>query len=152
MVLQIAPKIARVEIPLSAFRREDWPKKIFVKAFIHPGRCHPKGWAMHCNDNEPAARLAFSVSTEKETFFVRDPSPRAAYKANTLMDWVSDTPLETILLRPRRYINANVVDYVRSLGLPSGGRQMRKGNYKGQVWEAVGQIISKKLYLIEKAS
>ena len=79
---------------------------------------------MNCYDNEPAARLEFSATTEKEPFLVRNPSPRAAYKANTFMDWVSDAPLESILQRPRRYINTKVVDYVSALGLPRGGTWM----------------------------
>lgn len=122
--LRIAPNIASIVIGLPISRREDWPEKILVKAFIHPGRCHPKRWATECYDNEPAARLAFSVSTEKETFFVRNPGLRAAYKANTFMDWISDAPLETLLLRPRRLINAHGQEYVDAFGLPRRGTWM----------------------------
>ncbi|KAF3393630.1 hypothetical protein DPV78_009845 [Talaromyces pinophilus] len=115
------PAIAGIHIYLyGRRRRQDWPKEFLLKAHIHPGRCHPQKWALNCRDDEPAAKLAFSITSEEGTFFVTNRGPRAPYQANTFIDWVSGDPIEALLLRPRRHIHA-LAEHVKSLGLPCIG-------------------------------
>lgn len=130
--IRICPEIASITLYLPGYEREYWPKQILVKAHIHPGRCHPQRWALGCHDDEPAAKLAFSITTEKGTHFVRNSGAKGALKANTFMDWVSGDPVETLLMRPRRLINAQGPEYVKALGLSDKGTWFTDKNAKLQ--------------------
>jgi hypothetical protein len=121
LTIQPVPSIASIHLHLQGRRRrQDWPKQFLVKAHIHPGRCHPQRWALNCRDDEPGAKLAFSLTSEEGTVFVRNSGPSAPYQANTFIDWVSGDPIEVLLLRPRRHIHA-LAEHVKSLGLPCKG-------------------------------
>jgi hypothetical protein len=119
--IRVCPNIASIVLHLPGYKREYFPKQVLVKAHIHPGRCHPQRWAIRCHDDEPAAKLAFSITTEEGSYFTRNSGTKAALKANTFMDWVSGDPVETLLLRPRRHINAHGPEYVKALGLSAKG-------------------------------
>lgn len=118
--VHVGPDIAAIVLSLGAGPRDRFPPKILVKAEVFPGKRHPSNWALESLDTDPGAKVAFLV-THRKTEYLRAGGKGNARKANTLMDWLSNCPVEIIAMRPRRHINAHKSQIIRPLNLPGQG-------------------------------